>query len=238
MKRHLIIMGVMMASFLLLFVVVEALGVPLLTDPTPWMGRGGVAAAVVGVGLLVADVVLPVPSSLVMVAHGALFSVAVGTTLSLAGSVGAALFGFAIGRRGGRLMERLVTAEERERADRLLKRWGALAIIVTRPVPLLAETVAIMAGTSSLGWGRVALASLAGSLPPALLYAVTGASVANLQNTTLVFALVMLIAAAFWVFGRWAEPYLGLRGGRGFEEDGPASDSADAMTRAETVTTE
>lgn len=208
MKRHLIIMGVMIASFMLLFIVVEALGVPLLTDPTPWMGRGGALAASIGVGLLVADVLLPVPSSLVMVAHGALFGVAVGTLLSLAGSVGAALFGFAIGRRGGKLMERLVTTAERERADRLLKRWGALAIIVTRPVPLLAETVAIMAGTSSLGWGRVALASLAGSLPPALLYAITGASVANLQNTTLVFILVILIAGAFWLFGRWAEPRL------------------------------
>lgn len=219
MKRHLIIMGVMIASFLLLFIVVEALGVPLLTDPTPWMGRGGALAASVGVGLLVADVLLPVPSSLVMVAHGALFGVAVGTLLSLAGGVGAALFGFAIGRRGGRLMERLVTPAERERADRLLKRWGALAIIVTRPVPMLAEAVAIMAGTSSLGWGRVALASLAGSLPPALLYAITGASVANLQSTALVFVLVILITGAFWVFGRWAEPYLS-RSGRRFEDAG------------------
>lgn len=239
MKRHMIIMGVMIASFMLLFILAEALGLPLLTDPMPWMGRGGVLAASLGVGLLVADVLLPVPSSLVMVAHGALFGVAVGTMLSLAGSVGAALFGFAIGRRGGRVMERLVTPAERERADRLLKRWGALAIIVTRPVPLLAETVAIMAGTSpSLGWWSVTGAALAGSLPPALLYAITGASVANLQNTTLVFGLVILIAAAFWVFGRWAEPYLNRRGGRAFEEAGPDSDPADALPRAETVTTE
>lgn len=208
MKRHLIIMGVMIASFLVLFLFVEALGVPLLTDPTPWLNHGGALAALVGVGLLVADVLLPVPSSLVMVAHGALFGVVGGTLLSLLGSVGAALFGFAIGQRGGSMMERLVTGAERERADRLLKRWGVLAIIVTRPVPLLAETVAIMAGTSSLGWGRVALAALAGSLPPALLYAITGASVANLQNTALVFVFVILIAGAFWVIGRWAEPYI------------------------------
>lgn len=208
MRRHLIIMGVMVASLLLLFVAVEALGVPLLTDPTPWLDRGGALAASIGVGLLVGDVLLPVPSSIVMVAHGALFGVAGGTLLSLLGSTGAALFGFAIGRRGGRMMERLVTPAERERADYLLLRWGALAIIVTRPVPLLAETVAIMAGTSSLGWGRVALASLAGSLPPALLYAITGASVANLQSTAAVFGLVILTACVFWVVGRWAEPFL------------------------------
>ena len=88
-------------------------------------------------------VALPVPFSLVMVAHGALFGVAVGTTLlSVVGSTVAALVGFALGRRGGPLLTRLVPPEERVRADRLLTRWGTLAIIVTRPVPLLAETTA------------------------------------------------------------------------------------------------
>lgn len=205
MKRYLIITAAMAGFFLLLFIVVEALGVPLLTDPTPWMNRGGVVAACVGVGLLIADVLLPVPSSLVMVAHGALFGVLKGTLLSLAGSVGAALFGFALGRRGGPLVRRLVTEEERARADDLLRRWGVLAIVVTRPVPLLAETVAIIAGTSTLGWWSTALAALLGSLPPALLYAVSGAAVANLQSTTLVFVLVIVIAGLVWVVGRRLE---------------------------------
>lgn len=214
MKRHFIIMGAMIAVFLLLFFVVEALGLPLLTDPTPWLKQRGLLAATVGVGLLVADVLLPVPSIPVMVAHGALFGIVCGTLLSLLGSVGAALCGFAIGRRGGGIFRRLVTPEERTRADYLLRRWGMLAIIVTRPVPLLAETVAIVAGTSSLGWGRTTLAALAGSLPPALLYAITGAAAVNLQNTTLVFVAVILIAGFFWLVGRCAEPYLARRESR------------------------
>lgn len=214
MKRYFIIMGGMIAFFLLLFFVVEALGVPLLTDPTPWLKQRSWLAATLGVGLLVADVLLPVPSIPVMVAHGALFGIVGGTLLSLLGSVGATLFGFAIGRRGGRVFERLVTPEERARADDLLRRWGALAIIVTRPVPLLAETVAIVAGTSTLSWGRTTLAALAGSLPPALLYAITGAAAVNLQSTTLVFVGVMLIAVFFWIVGRRAEPYLARRESR------------------------
>jgi uncharacterized membrane protein YdjX (TVP38/TMEM64 family) len=205
MKRYLLTMFAMLAFFTILFVIVEALGVPLLTDPTPWMKDGGALMAALGVGLLIADVVLPVPSSLVMIAHGALFGVVSGTLLSLAGSVGAALFGFALGRRGGQLLERIMTAEERARADDLLKRWGALAIIVTRPVPLLAETVAIMAGASPLGWGKTALAAMVGALPPALLYALTGAAVANFHSTTLVFGLVLLIAGLFWFVGSSVE---------------------------------
>ena len=212
MKRYLLIMASMIAFFLVLFFVVEALGVPLLVDPTPWMRHGGILAAALGVSLLIADVLLPVPSSLVMVAHGALFGVVTGTFLSLLGSVGAALFGFAIGRRGGSLLERIVSPHERARADQILARWGALAIIVTRPIPLLAETVAIMAGaSSSLGWGRMALAALVGSLPPALLYALTGAAVANFQSTSLMFGVVLLVTGSFWLIGRFLEPYLNAR---------------------------
>jgi uncharacterized membrane protein YdjX (TVP38/TMEM64 family) len=205
MKRYISIIALMLTFFLMLFIIVEALGVPLLTDPTPWMNQGGVFAAILGVGLLIADVLLPVPSSLVMVAHGALFGIVTGTLLSLLGSVGASMFGFAIGRRGGKFLERVVTHEERLRADRLLNRWGVLAVIVTRPIPLLAETVAIMAGASPLGWGSVILASLAGSLPAALLYALTGATVVNFESTTLMFGVVLLIAGFFWFIGNRAE---------------------------------
>lgn len=195
-------MSAILALFLLLFLFVEALGIPLLVDPTPWLNQRSAWAAALGVGLLVADVLLPVPSSLVMVAHGALFGLIIGTLLSLLGSTGAALFGFWIGRRGGRWLERLVTEEERERANHLLEHWGMLAIVVTRPIPLLAETVSIMAGASPLGWGRTTLAAIAGSLPPALLYALTGASAGKFQSTALMFLFVLLITGIFWMVGR------------------------------------
>jgi uncharacterized membrane protein YdjX (TVP38/TMEM64 family) len=211
MKRYWVDAVPFLALFLILlilFLLSEALGIPLLTDPTPVLERGGMLGALVGVSLLVVDVALPVPSSLVMVTHGALFGVAIGTLLSLVGSTGAALVGFAIGRRGGPLLARLVSANERGRVNRLLTRWGMLAIIVTRPVPLLAETTAIVVGSSPLGWGRMALAALAGSLPGALLYALTGAVAARLQNGVLVFGLVLLVASSFWLVGRWLEPRL------------------------------
>lgn len=206
MKRYLILAVGLLFTFLLMFLIVEALGVPLLTDPSPWLRHGDWVAALIGVGLLVADVFLPVPSSLVMIAHGALFGVWIGALLSLTGSVGATLLGFAVGRHGGALLERLVSREERARVDLLLLRWGALAVVVTRPVPLLAETVAILAGASPLGWGRVTLAAVAGSLPGALLYALAGAMAADFQGGVLVLGLVLLVAAFFYAASRWLGP--------------------------------
>lgn len=203
MKRYWLLTGSMMALFLVLFGIAEWLRVPILTDPGPLLARGGWIAAAAGIGLLVADVVLPVPASLVMILHGALFGVVGGTLLSLAGSLGAALFGFWIGRRGGPLFARLVPEEERWRADALLQSWGDLAIVVTRPVPILAETLVILAGASPMGWGRMLLATLAGSLPAALLYALTGATARSLDSVALVFTLVLLVAGLFWAVGRW-----------------------------------
>jgi membrane protein DedA with SNARE-associated domain len=103
--------------------------------------------------------------------------------------------GFAIGRRSEQLVARLTTPEERLWANRLLSRWGLLTIVLTRPVPLVAETVAILAGTSILGWRRISLAALAGSLPPAMLYALTGAVVTSFENgiATMVVASLVVV---------------------------------------------
>jgi uncharacterized membrane protein YdjX (TVP38/TMEM64 family) len=201
-RRYWMLTFGMLLLFLGLFGLVEWAGVDLLQDPSDHLGRGGVGAAMLGVALLVVDVFLPVPSSLVMIANGALFGVAAGTALSLVGSLGAAALGFLIGRRSGRLIERLVSPAEKVRADALLARWGALAVLVTRPLPLLAETVAILAGASPLGWGRMLAATLAGALPSCLLYALSGATSRGFGSGALMFAVVVLVAGALYWFGR------------------------------------
>jgi uncharacterized membrane protein YdjX (TVP38/TMEM64 family) len=199
MRRYSIFAVLLLGIFLTLFLVVEALNITLLKEPSSWLGEAGVLAGFVGVCLLVADVALPVPSSMVMVAHGALFGVEVGTLLSLVGSTGATLAGFGIGRRSEPLIARLVKSEERAWANRVFARWGALAIVVTRPIPLLAETVAILAGTSSLGWVRTTLAALAGSLPGALLFAMAGAVTVSFQNRALLLLVLLISAGSFWL---------------------------------------
>jgi uncharacterized membrane protein YdjX (TVP38/TMEM64 family) len=202
MKSYAVGAGAVFAAYLLLFLLVEVAGVPLLADPSPWLREADVPAALVGVSLLVADAVLPVPASLVMIAHGALFGVALGTLLSLLGSLGAMLVGFALGRRGGALLTRFVSPQERATADRLLARWGALAIVVTRPVPLLAETTAVVAGASSLGWQRATLAAFAGAVPTAVIYALAGALAVGLGSGALVFAATLAALGGVWLADR------------------------------------
>ena len=175
-------LGLLWSCLLVVFVFFEWRGISMLRDPSSLAGGRRAWAAVVSVALLIADVFLPVPSSVLMIGNGTLFGVVMGTALSLSGSVGATALGFFIGRRSERLIERLVSPAEKAHADVLLARWGALAIVVTRPIPLLAETTAILAGGSPLGWPRLLAASVAGAFPSCLLYALTGRAQPQLRQ--------------------------------------------------------
>ena len=187
---------------LLTFAAVTMSGLPLLEDPSPVMRAARPIAAIAGVLLLIADVLLPVPSSPIMVANGALFGIAGGTLLSLAGSAGAVLAGFALGRAGNDLIRRVVTPREHERAGTLLRRWGVFAIAISRPIPIVAETVAILAGGSPVTWTQALLAAVAGSLVPAVVYAWAGASAQTPGMQTVIFAGVIAIASLLFLVGR------------------------------------
>jgi uncharacterized membrane protein YdjX (TVP38/TMEM64 family) len=150
--------------FLAGFLVVEAAGVPWLSAPPSLERWAGPLAAVVAVGLLVGDAVLPVPASVVVLALGSVFGAPLGAVLALVGRSGGTLLGFAIGRRLGPRIE-----DRNGRAERILRRWGVLAIVVTRPVPIIAETVAVVAGASAMTWRAASLGAVAGSLPEAVL---------------------------------------------------------------------
>lgn len=194
--RYIQLFGALLALLLLAFAVAEALQVPLLTHPADYFHGATAPVALTGLGLLLVDVVLPVPSSLVMTLHGALFGIVAGTLLSLAGSLGAALIGYAIGRRSAPFFERRVTPVERKRAEHLLSRWGLVAVIASRPIPLLAETVAMLAGVSAINLTRFVLAAAIGSFPPALVYAIAGSAAADLNTTFFVFLAVALLSGA------------------------------------------
>ena len=197
------------ATMLIVFFAVSSAGFTLLTDPTGAMRGAHPLAAAIGVLLLIADVFLPVPSSMVMVAHGALFGVVGGTVLSLVGSVAAALTAFAVGRAGNGLIRKLVSEEEHGRAGAMLERWGVVAIALSRPVPILAETVAILAGSSPVTWTQAALAATAGSIVPAAVYAWAGAQAQSFGVQAVVFVGVIAVTGVLMLVGKILTPARG-----------------------------
>lgn len=207
MKRYAIVATVIAALITVSFLVVETLGIPLLTDPSNRIQNGGFVAAAIGGGLLLADVFIPIPSSVIMIAHGAAFGVLQGFLLSLGTSVGGAMIGWWVGSKGSPVMDRIVTPEEKRQANAFILRYGLMAIIISRLLPIVAETVAIMSGTTNLGWKRVLVATTIGAIPPALIYAIAGSATDSFASGILVTVGVVLLAGIAWMVGkRLVEP--------------------------------
>jgi uncharacterized membrane protein YdjX (TVP38/TMEM64 family) len=212
--RYLAVVGILLTLLLGSFVLAEALHVPLLTDPAHHLTTIQTPAAVVAVSLLVSDVVLPVPSSAVMLALGALYGPVIGALLAVLGRVLMAATGYAIGQRGGRLLSRLVPPDGYAAAEHVLRRWGTIGIVITRPVPLLAETTVIMAGASSIGLHRVLVAAFIGSTPEAILYTLSGALARSVDDAALIWTALLIVAGGFWFVGRRTERRLMTRDAR------------------------
>jgi uncharacterized membrane protein YdjX (TVP38/TMEM64 family) len=72
---------------------------------------GRTAAAFMIAGLLAGDLVLPVPSSILMTLSGALLGVGLGAAVSFAGAMASALIGYGLCRRFGRTAFRRLAGE-------------------------------------------------------------------------------------------------------------------------------
>lgn len=193
MKRFWIISGTIATVVLTSFLIVEALHVPLLVDPTDRMEHGGLAAAAISAGLLLADIFLPVPSSIVMALNGSLFGIVAGTALSLVSSVGSAMIGWWIGHAN---RDRMNVAGDA--APAMIAQWGVGAIVISRFLPIVAETVSIMSGAAGFSWRTVLIASSLGTLPAALIYAVTGSLATDISSGLIVAGCVFLLALLAW----------------------------------------
>lgn len=203
MTRFWIFTAVLMLAMLLLFFVVPALQLPFLAEDTSFLlNQKKWVAALAGSGLLIVDVVAPVPSSIIMVANGMLFGPVWGTLLSVAGGFGAALVGYWIGSGGERAGKRWLGEQALARANAFFQNHGMMAVIVSRPVPILAEAVSIIAGIFRMPAQKFFPAVLLGLLPTAIIYAVVGAYALDLQSGLYVFLAVLVLAGMVWVVGK------------------------------------
>jgi len=152
-----------------------------------------IAAAALG-GLLAADILLPVPSSVASTACGMLLGFLPGLFVSFAGMAVSSLAGYAIGRWGGRgLLARSVGGEDLARFDEWNRRFGDWAVVACRPVPVLAEASVLMAGAARMPVGRYAAMVSLSNVAVSAVYAAAGAWSANVNSFLLAFALSIAV---------------------------------------------
>ena len=164
------------------------------------------AVAWIGIGLLVLDVVLPVPSSVVSVSLCFLLGPVWGALTVLVGMVGAFTAGFWLGRLLPTVrVRRWVGARTWDAVAATGRSAGMWWIAASRPVPVLAEVTAVVAGSLRFPFATSLAAATFSSV---LVSAAYGASAwlgfGQLGSSTALLALsAICLPAASWAVFQW-----------------------------------
>jgi uncharacterized membrane protein YdjX (TVP38/TMEM64 family) len=159
-----------------------------------------------GWGLIVADLVLPVPATVIMAYFGMTWGVLLG---GLAGATGSLLAGWAaytLSRLlGPRAANALAGAEGIHRLQHFFDRYGLFAVAVSRSLPLLPEAISCLAGLSRMNFARYTLACTAGALPVATISAFIG-QVGRANDEPLwafvlsgIFPVLLILPVSWWL---------------------------------------
>ena len=199
--RWVILIGLMFALIIIPFLIFEkqfeALGT--------WLAEGhasGWLSATTIAGLLALDVFLPVPSSIVSTGAGVLLGFWRGAAVIWLGmTVGCAL-GYAFGAKAAGAARRLVGEDGLARANQIMDRHGNWALVVCRPIPVLAESSVVFAGLVRSPLRPFVWMTTLSNLGIALAYAAVGAFSMEIQSFLLTFAAALALPGVAMLAGR------------------------------------
>lgn len=114
-------------------------------------------------GILATDVFLPVPSGPISTLAGSQLGILAGTSASTLGMTIGGVIAFALARKWGRpFAEWLSSPQELVDMETIADSFGLSALLLTRPLPIVAEACVLFLGTLKMNW-RVFLPALVGS---------------------------------------------------------------------------
>lgn len=130
-----------------------------------------------GIVLICADVVLPIPQTAVIAALGIIYGTLLGGLVGGVGLIVGGLVGYALMLTSARrYFQRRVRSRTLYQMERLFDQGGAWAIVVTRSLPYsLPEAMAFLAGLAGMPARQFIAALIIGSVPTAFVFAAIGA---------------------------------------------------------------
>ena len=156
------------------------------------------------VGLLSTDIFLPIPSSAVSTYSGGVLGWPAASCASWLGMTIGALGGYLLAYwLGHRLVDRFAGKVESREMARLAEQFGPWMLMITRPLPLLAEASVLVLGATRLSFRQFLVPLLLSNLVISLIYSVLGAwSQTQHALTSAVIASITIPVALMLLFRR------------------------------------
>jgi uncharacterized membrane protein YdjX (TVP38/TMEM64 family) len=165
------------------------------------MESAGSWAWAVGIALLLADLVLPIPGTVVMSALGFLYGPLVGGLLAAAGGILSGVAGYGVGRLcGEKTARRWLGDLDFEKGRLFFGAGGGWVVALSKSLPILPEVISCMAGLVRMPFGRFLTALACGSLPTGMLFAAIGSI--GRDAPAWATALSLVLPALLWLLAR------------------------------------
>lgn len=162
-----------------------------------WLKGFGQWAWLLAILLLVADLFLPIPATIIMAALGYLYGPVVGGLLSVIGSFISGALGYWLCRLlGEKAAIKILGTKEYERGKNMSTKVGGWVVALSRWLPVFPEVVACMAGLVRMPARNFYWALACGSLPLGFTYALVGNS--GITNPTLAIVLSACLPPVIW----------------------------------------
>ncbi len=162
-------------------------------------------AGPLGAGLLISDLILPIPTTVIIGAMAAVLGIGPAVAWGWLGLSLAGITGYSLARLGGRrLADRLASPAEQKQNENFFNTWGGLAVILSRMLPILPEALSVTAGLSGMKAGPFCVSVILGSLPPAVAFAWIGASASEAPQGA-IWSTVALMGACWLGYRKVAQ---------------------------------
>ena len=134
-----------------------------------------------GIALIWADLLLPIPQTAVIAALGIIYGTLLGGLLGSLGLITGGLLGYGLMFTSARrLVQRFTGPQSLHRMESLFDRSGAWAIVLTRSLPYsVPEAMVFLAGLAGMPMRKFTAALTVGSVPTAFAFAAIGAGWAD-----------------------------------------------------------
>ncbi|MCA9068302.1 MAG: VTT domain-containing protein [Planctomycetaceae bacterium] len=135
-----------------------------------WLDSFGPWVWLVAVGLIIADIFAPIPTTLIITLMGQRYGPILGGLIGSVGSFSAGVIAYGLTRMLGPRFARWLLGKELESAEQFFSQKGAFAVACSRWLPLLPEAISCMAGLARMPFRRYCVALLSGSVPMCFAY--------------------------------------------------------------------
>jgi uncharacterized membrane protein YdjX (TVP38/TMEM64 family) len=145
------------------------------------------------------DVILPVPSSLIMIVNGKVCGFIPGALLTLTSGLISSYLGYFLGLKSSPTMNKIIRETEQKTGISMMNKYGYLAITVSKAIPIISEATSFVCGTAKVPIKEFILYSAVGYMVIGLAYGFIGSTIGTKESTMVGTIVILSVLIAGWI---------------------------------------